>query len=265
MSESEPLPQPRRTHVYLESRYRKLVRDLPQTIHFCPTCKGDRRGRVGCATCDGRGKISADSVQELISRTLLPAFRAKTGKFHGAGREDVDVRMLGNGRPFVFELVGVRRADLDLEALRAEIHERYGDRIRIDPFVVVPRSRVGFWKESKFEKLYRAKVACAAAPEPARIASLLGADVTIAQWTPQRVVRRRADVERQRRVVVVAASLLAPDVVELVLRCEHGTYVKEWVSGEDGRTKPALPDLIGVPAQCTELDVLEILTPSDRP
>ena len=33
-------------------------------------------------------------------------FGATASKFHSAGREDIDVRMLGGGRPFVLELVG---------------------------------------------------------------------------------------------------------------------------------------------------------------
>ena len=33
-----PAPPPRPT-VYLESRYRKLERGLPQTIFYCPECQ----------------------------------------------------------------------------------------------------------------------------------------------------------------------------------------------------------------------------------
>src|SRR6187549_658129 len=101
MSEVPPTaaqkPQPRQ-NLWLESRYRKLRRGLPQTIFFCPQCKGDRRRRNGCEQCGGFGKLTKESVQELIARRLLPAMRAKAGAFHGAGREDVDVLMLGRGR-----------------------------------------------------------------------------------------------------------------------------------------------------------------------
>ena len=103
-----------RVDVWLESRYRKLRRGLPQTVFFCPVCKGDRRRRHGCAHCGGFGKLTKESVQELIARRLVPAMQAKDGRFHGAGREDVDVLMLGRGRPFVFEVRGARRPDVDL-------------------------------------------------------------------------------------------------------------------------------------------------------
>ena len=43
------------------------------------------------------------------------------------------------------------------------------------------------------------------------------------------------------------------------IRCTHGTYVKEWISGDDERTAPSLAALLGVPSTCVILDVLEIL------
>ena len=43
--------------------------------------------------------------------------------------------------------------------------------------------------------------------------------------------------------------------------CQHGTYVKEWISGDDERTSPSLAKLLGVGCRCAELDVQEILTP----
>jgi len=249
----------RRPRIYLESRYRKLVRDLPQTIFYCTECKGDRQRRKDCARCAGFGKLTRDSVQELIARPVLPAFKAKAGKFHGAGREDIDVRMLGRGRPFVFEIIGARRTDVDLEELRQRIHATAAARIDIDPFRPVSRRRVVLWKESRLDKIYRAEVELGAAVPPECWQGLLGRAVALRQRTPQRVAHRRADLERQREVRVLAIQPLGDDAVGLDLRCVHGTYVKEWISGDDGRTTPSLPDLLGAPARCRSLDVLDIL------
>jgi tRNA pseudouridine synthase 10 len=44
------------------------------------------------------------------------------------------------------------------------------------------------------------------------------------------------------------------------VHCQHGTYVKEWISGDEGRTTPSLASLLGVGARCRQLDVEEILT-----
>ena len=43
-------------------------------------------------------------------------------KFHGAGREDIDVRMLGSGRTFVLEILEPKIRDLDLETLQEEVN-----------------------------------------------------------------------------------------------------------------------------------------------
>lgn len=262
---SDPVPSDvsfpaRRTNLWLESRYRKLQRGLPQTIFWCPDCKGDRRRRQGCTRCEGFGKLTRESVQELIARRVLPTMQAKAGRFHGAGREDVDVLMLGRGRPFVFEVIGARCPDVDLEALRREIEQRAEGAIELQPFVRVPRQRLVYWKQEHFEKVYRAEVVVAAEPAPdalQRAASFAGA---IVQRTPQRVSHRRADLERQRHLRVLAFTPLAELRYELRVQCQHGTYVKEWISGDDERTDPSLARVLGTGCRCAVLDVEEILT-----
>ncbi|MFK7741199.1 MAG: tRNA pseudouridine(54/55) synthase Pus10 [Planctomycetota bacterium] len=252
-----------RTNVHLESRYRKLRRGLPQTVFYCPECKGNRRRRRSCRKCEGFGKLTRESVQELIGRRLLPAMQAKTGKFHGAGREDIDVLMLGKGRPFVYEVVGARRPDVDLEALRLEIEERSEGAIELAPFRRVERKRVVYWKETHFTKDYRAEVTLAGQVAPERLDAVRGFDAEIVQRTPQRVAHRRSDLERKRRIEVQGLADLGGGRLELRLRCQHGTYVKEWVSGDEERTSPSLAHLLGVGCVCSVLDVEEILTPDE--
>ena len=51
-------------------------------------------------------------------------------KFISAGREDIDVRMLGEGRPFVLELLNprhLRHPQSALDAIQAEINATHGD------------------------------------------------------------------------------------------------------------------------------------------
>lgn len=45
------------------------------------------------------------SVEEIIAKEILLFFKPESHKFHSGGREDIDVWMLGGGRPFVIELV----------------------------------------------------------------------------------------------------------------------------------------------------------------
>ncbi len=261
--EPRPHRHPRpKARIFLEGRYRKLVRGLPQTIFYCPECKG--RGRR-CTNCGGYGKLTKDSVQELIARKVLPRYKARYGKFHGAGREDLDVRMLGGGRPFIFEVVQPKRHDVDLEECREAIL-RYGrGRLEITELLPVPRKRVAILKETPSRKRYRALVAVEEEPKAERLEALRGTVHEIRQRTPLRVAHRRADKERLRevRILDLESAGTGPEGprFEITIDCAHGTYVKEWISGEGGRSRPSFAELCGVPTRCLGLDVWEVLGP----
>lgn len=260
-------PQKPKIRVFLEGRYRKLVRRLPQTIFYCPNCKGRRRG---CARCDGYGKLTKDSVQELIARKVLPRYKARKGRFHGAGREDINVRMLGTGRPFVFEVVHPKNLLIDLDEIVESVN-RYGEgRIEITNLVPVNRRRVAELKESPSDKIYRALVGVREPECLDDALALAGRVVDITQRTPKRVAHRRADKQRERRVEILSVAVVDDECVReywdgvclaFEVRCEHGTYVKEWISGEEGRTTPSLAQLVGCRTACLALDVLDVIGP----
>jgi len=254
------VPRPPQVKVFLEGRYNKLTRDLPQTIFYCPDCKGHPRRRRKCERCEGFGKLTRDSVQELIGWVLGKAFGTRKHKFHGAGREDVDVRMLGPGRPFVFELLGPKTTSVDLVALEAEINRRNEGRLAVSNLHWTEKARVRVLKESKHAKEYRALVGVAGSPDPERMQAVLGERTVVQQATPERVAHRRADKIRERWIELRSIQSAGDDQLEMQIACEHGTYVKEAISGEDGRSQPSVAELLGLEAaHCKELDVLAIL------
>ena len=246
--------------VLFEGRYRKMVRNLPQTIFYCPDCKGR-----GCERCEGYGKLTKDSVQELIARVAMPWFKARRNKFHGAGREDIDVRMLGTGRPFVFEMLKVKRPNVVLEELASEINRRAEGRMEILDLQYCGRKRVPEIKERQCPKEYRARVAFSEQPDPVLLNERLEelsaqGRLSVIQSTPARVAHRRAKKDRERWIEVKEWEDEG-DTWTVSLCSAHGTYIKEAVSGEEGRTRPSLSELLGVSCTCVELDVLSILPP----
>ena len=86
---------------------------------------------------------------------------------------------------------------------------------------------------------------------------------TLAQRTPERVAHRRADKIRKRKVIetrdpsieIVDDNLM---IGEFSLRCESGTYVKETVHGDGGRTQPSIASLIKAKCTVEWLDVADI-------
>lgn len=251
------LPQ---TKVFVEGRYRKLSRDLPQTVFFCPECKGRPRRKQKCARCEGFGKLTRDSVQELIGWVVGAAFKTRKNKFHGAGREDVDVRMLGRGRPFVMELLNPKVLDVDLAATEAELNRRNAGRLEVVGLHWTEKDRVRVIKETPHAKEYEALVTMEGAVDADKLARLVGQRFVVTQQTPARVAHRRADKARE-RWIEFRALVQTENASELrvTLRTEHGTYVKEAIHGEGGATRPSLTELLGVQCHCKELDVLEIL------
>ena len=239
--------------VYVRGRYRKLDRTLPQTRWPCRRCRGR-----GCTTCGGTGKTYATSVEEIIAAPFLRATGADGTRFHGMGREDIDARMLGRGRPFVLEFLHPRSRTFDLAALASEVARDAAGRVEVDDLRPCDALEVVRVKEASPEKSYRVGVTGVVPVAKVNEALELALSQAIAQRTPKRVAHRRSDRVRTRRVVAARVVEASEGRLTLELRTEAGTYVKEWVEGDDGRTVPSLASLLGVPLKVEYLDVLEI-------
>jgi tRNA pseudouridine synthase 10 len=82
--------------------------------------------------------------------------------------------------------------------------------------------------------------------------------VTIEQRTPQRVVHRRADKIRERKVLDIDLVGSGDDGFVIDVTGEAGLYIKELISGDSGRTRPSLTEVLGKPARVTQLDVIQV-------
>ena len=85
----------------------------------------------------------------------------------------------------------------------------------------------------------------------------------LAQRTPERVVHRRSDLIRKRTVFEAHTPFIEVNEegqreIEFTLRCESGTYVKETVHGDSGRTQPSVAALIKAKCNVLWLDVGDI-------
>ena len=239
--------------LFVAGRYRKLVRGMSQTVFHCRNCRGRPNG---CAVCDGSGRHVREAVQDFVCPPLLAAAGGRSAAFHGCGREDVDVRMLGEGRPFVASVGAPRRRTIDTASVEAQVEAASGGRVTVHGLRVVDRAEMRRVTTEHGEKRYRAVIAAqrpSAADAAARLASLCGAEIR--QRTPQRV-ERRADLVRVRRILEVTVESVAERRVIVGIRTEAGTYVKELVSGDDGRTEPSFALVLGQTCFCAELDVL---------
>ena len=240
--------------LYIEGKYNKYKRGIPQTKWPCTKCKGR-----GCEECNGTGKQYPESVEELISEHFLKLTKGREAKFHGAGREDIDVLMLGSGRPFVLEIKEPKIRNLDLAKLEEEINEINEGKTAYHGLKLCERPRKAEIKQSSPDtyKVYEAIVKCDGAYDADKLEELTKFD-EINQQTPLRVLRRRADMVRVKHVLDLKCYVIDDTTFKMKIKTEGGLYIKELISGDEGRSKPNVSEILGVKAICSQLDVIEV-------
>ena len=220
--------------LFVFGRYKKLIPEISQSRWICSKCEGD-----GCFKCDWKGKFY-ESVEEFIGDPLKEACKAKDYALHASGREDTDVVNLA-GRPFVLELKAVKNHSPDLKKIAEKINKP--KKVSVSDLKIVKRGFVEAVTESHFDKEYTAEVEFekeVTEEELAKIARLKG--VVIEQQTPKRVMHRRADLVRKRKIVELKILNRSDDgkTTKVAITAEAGTYIKELINGDGGRTSPAL-------------------------
>ncbi|EFA79494.1 hypothetical protein PPL_07545 [Heterostelium album PN500] len=183
--------------IFIAGRYNKYARNLSQTPW---TLKG------AAATPDSE----IDSVDLFISQPIKDLCKADATNFVASGREDIDVRMLGEGRPFFLEITNPHRIFMkynDFREIENKINENQD--IRVSRLQVITKKQTSILKdgETSKQKIYRCTV-----------------------WTAK----------------------------EFNIWASAGTYIKEFVHGDLGRTTPNLGSLLNTEADILQLDVLDI-------
>jgi len=243
--------------VFIYGRYQKRVRGIPQSRWDCKPCRGK-----GCEECNGTGRRYPDSISEYVGNVAQRLLEGSKFKFHAAGREDVDVLMLGEGRPFVVEISEPRIRTPDLVSLTKRINKESKKRVRVMNLEMTNREHSQKIKEeaSTNIKEYLAVVQTDGPVEKTelrRVESELSG-IEIEQQTPTRVSHRRADLVRKKWIHEIRLKRLKDDRIEAFCKVQGGTYVKELISGDDGRTEPSIASKLGMSCVCTKLDVTAI-------
>jgi tRNA pseudouridine synthase 10 len=243
--------------LFIAGRYRKLLRGIPQSKWFCSNCWGK-----GCEKCNYTGKMYPESVQEIIERPFLDETEGAEASFHASGREDIDARMLGNGRPFVIEVIRPKRRFLDLKKIEKTVNAFGEGKVEVSGLSFANRDVVRRLKKAEgTQKEYRVLMEFENAIK-AKDLDLLKknlTNVTIKQETPTRVLHRRANLTREKYIYEVNVKKLSLKKAEMKIRCQGGLYVKELVTGDEGRTVPSISEILKNRAKPVKLDVLSVI------
>ena len=229
----------------LEGRYWKISRRVSQSTWI--TRRGIKRYPF--------------SVEEALL-PLLELYDGTQLVLHAAGREDIDVRMLGTGRPMVVEIKEAKRRDVDIKEAVEYINQWSKGLVNVGLVGQSNRERVRKIKGEKARhvKTYRALVVATKSIDSDKLQRLeeYFDNVVVRQRTPRRVRHRRPDIIRERRVYSVKIRPVSSRVFEALIRCEGGLYVKELIDGDEGDTTPSFAEVVGEELYCAELDVVAV-------
>ncbi len=243
--------------LYMAGRYSKLVRGIPQSRWFCRECRGK-----GCPKCNWTGKMYLESVEEIIAKLVLERTNGEEAILHAAGREDIDARMLGHGRPFVMEVKKPKKRFLDPQELTQAINKQAEGKVKVRNLHFSRKETIEKLKKAEAaDKIYRATIQIDRniSDEEIEVLEKALTDAVINQQTPLRVLHRRSDRVREKHIYKTKIKRLAPNRVEMKVKCQGGLYIKELITGDEGRTQPSVANLIGAKAETLELDVLSVI------
>jgi len=236
--------------LYLYGRYVK-THEMPQTKWPCRFCGGR-----GCPNCDYTGRQWKETVEYYVSDVLLAITMGDETRFHAAGREDIDAFMLGDGRPFVVEVVRPRRRYVDLDMLRREINRHAEGKVKILCLLPSNRDEVRELKSEKYVKVYRALVEMKEKRDLSTLEQLKG--IVVTQRTPTRILHRKKDKVRKKKVYDIWWEKLNEKEVYIYVRAESGLYVKEFITGDNGRTRPSVSEVLGTECHVKHLDIIKV-------
>ncbi|MEM2900999.1 MAG: tRNA pseudouridine(54/55) synthase Pus10 [Thermoplasmata archaeon] len=245
--------------LFICGRYLKYSREIPQTKWPCKKCNGR-----GCNRCNGTGKMYQESVEEIIAKPFMDATKGSAHTFHGMGREDIDARMLGSGRPFVLEITKPVIRKFNLEDTVKKVNEIGKEKVEIRDVRWGERKDIIRVKEERHPKTYRIEVEFEDAVNNEKINELpsIFTGKRISQKTPTRVVHRRADKARLRRVLGFAVETLGGEKesknASFIIKGESGLYIKELFHGDNGRTQGSVAEALGTSVKVIALDVIAI-------
>ncbi|MBS3056006.1 MAG: tRNA pseudouridine(54/55) synthase Pus10 [Candidatus Aenigmarchaeota archaeon] len=222
--------------LFIYGEYQKLKRGIPQTKW--------PENRDGI-------KLYKTSVEEIIAKPIMKFTKGKGHKFHGLGREDIDARCFG-WRPFVLEILEPKKRLINLKNVKIpkSVHVR---NMRFSDTNEVTRI-----KEKRSEKTYEAEVILDKPIEKKDLEKLKLLIGEIYQRTPNRVLHRRGDLKRKRKLISLKTIFINSKKFRFIVRGEAGLYIKELINGDNGRTRPSVSEILNRKAICKNLDVVGI-------
>ena len=210
-------------------------------------------------------KLSLSSVDEELKNFFKNIFMNTTNDliFSAGGREDRDVRMLGEGREFIYSIYNSKKHySLDFFKIN-EILNNTLKKVKVKNLRICDKKAFEKLKNTENEKIkiYNAIVWSKEIIDN-NICDKINKveNININQITPLRVLHKRVLKTREKVIYKLnIKEIINPHFMILEVRASAGTYIKEFINGDLGRTFPSLCDIIGNECDIIQLDVQDIV------
>ena len=228
--------------LYISGNYIKLSREIGQT-HFARD-------------------FNLSSVDEEITKIMSNIFKNSEKDFtlSAGGREDRDVRMLGSGRSFIYEILNSKKKyNLDFTKINEDFNS-ISKMVKIKNLKESNKTEYGKIKKDEIAKTkkYIAVIYSSKEVDKNVINSIKNLEIN--QLTPLRVLHQRALKERKKQILELKEVERINEhflIIEII--ASAGTYIKEFVHGDCGRTYPNLEVLLECECDILQLDVEDIV------
>ena len=210
-------------------------------------------------------KLSLSSVDEELKNFLKKIFlnNSEDLVFSAGGREDRDVRMLGEGREFIYAVYNAKKHySLDFFSINQLINNTL-KKVKVKNLRICDKKYFEKLKNAENEKI---KIYSAFVWSKAEIKDELYKKINnvenlkINQITPLRVLHKRVLKSREKIIYKLnIQEIINPHFFILEVKSSAGTYIKEFINGDLGRTSPSLCDILGDECDIIQLDVQDII------
>lgn len=227
--------------LFYKGYYWKTRRGIPHTP------RGDKRIEL--------------SIHEITEKIFKEIFHADKIIVHSAGREDIDTRVLGSGRPVVIEVKSPRIRNISLEYLKTHVEETTRELpIYIEITSQTTRSIVRYLKEyvKRKKRIYRVSVLSDEYIELRELVELENRFKSIE--VRQKISRgiRGIERERVRKVYSVKTYPISSRLFEAIINCEGGLRIRELINCNGDETRPCFTSVLGKRLTPLEVDILYI-------
>jgi len=210
-------------------------------------------------------KLSLSSVDEELKNFLKKIFLNNSSDlvFSAGGREDRDVRMLGEGREFIYTIYNAKKHySLDFFSINKIMNETL-QKVKVKNLRICDKKYFEKLKNTENEKIkiYEAVVWTKKNIDEKLCEAINKVEnLKINQITPLRVLHKRVLKTREKIIYKLnIKEILNPHFMILEVKSSAGTYIKEFINGDLGRTFPSLGDIIGNECDIIQLDVQDII------